>query len=188
MTIIGVETIKIHRKPITIRSAALEDAVQLNTWWNDGRVMAHAGFPNGLGESLERTRELVARNVESLSQRCIIEIDGAAAGECSYRLRENEAELGFKICNPDFQNRGYGSQIVEMLIDFIFSDESINQVTKIERVVLDTNLNNRRAQHVYEKLGFVQTGIRYHDWKDQLGRPQSSVDYALTREAFYNRR
>lgn len=178
---------KTQRGSITIRSASSEDAVQLNTWWNDGSVMAHAGFPNGLGESLERTQELVALNKDRLSQRCIIEIDGIAVGECSYRIIDNEAELGFKICTPDYQNRGYGTQIVEMLIDFIFSDEAINQVTKIDRVVLDTNLNNKRAQHVYEKIGFVQTGIRYDNWKDQLGRPQSSVDYALTREAFYNR-
>lgn len=178
---------RVDRDPIVLRSATREDAVQLNTWWNDGSVMAHAGFPNGLGESLERTQALVAQNAESLSQRCMIEIDGVAVGECSYRLRENEAELGFKICDPTYQNRGYGTRIIEMLIDFIFSDEAINQVAKIERVVLDTNLNNKRAQHVYEKIGFVQTGIRYHDWKDQLGRLQSSVDYALTREAFYHR-
>jgi hypothetical protein len=30
---------------ITIREATLQDAGQLACWWNDGAVMAHAGFP-----------------------------------------------------------------------------------------------------------------------------------------------
>ena len=38
---------------LRIRNAAAKDAAQLAAWWNDGRVMAHAGFPNGLGISAE---------------------------------------------------------------------------------------------------------------------------------------
>ena len=32
---------------LTIRSAEAEDAAQLCGWWNDGAVMAHAGFHDG---------------------------------------------------------------------------------------------------------------------------------------------
>ena len=32
---------------LTIRDATPADAEQLTVWWNDGAVMAHAGFPNG---------------------------------------------------------------------------------------------------------------------------------------------
>jgi ribosomal protein S18 acetylase RimI-like enzyme len=53
-------------------------------------------------------------------------------------------------------------------------------------VLLDTNLNNTRAQHVYEKLGFQKTGVRLNSWTDQLGRLQSAVDYELTPEYFVN--
>lgn len=44
---------RIQKDNIVIRSATIHDAIQLNKWWNDGRVMEHAGFPNGLGQSLE---------------------------------------------------------------------------------------------------------------------------------------
>ena len=31
----------------------MSDASTLYNWWNDGNVMNHAGFPNGLNISLE---------------------------------------------------------------------------------------------------------------------------------------
>ena len=50
--------------------------------------------------------------------------------------------------------------------------------------MLDTNLTNLRAQHVYERLGFERQGMRKDCWLDQLGNLQSAVDYSLTRERF----
>lgn len=50
---------RIQRDNIVIRSATIDDAIQLNKWWNDGKVMGHAGFPNGLGQSLEDTIEKI---------------------------------------------------------------------------------------------------------------------------------
>lgn len=44
---------KLEYDNIIIREAISEDAEQLRTWWNDGTVMEHAGFPNGLGITLE---------------------------------------------------------------------------------------------------------------------------------------
>lgn len=32
---------------LTIRNATVEDADLLSEWWNNGEIMAHAGFPNG---------------------------------------------------------------------------------------------------------------------------------------------
>lgn len=49
-----------------------------------------------------------------------------------------------------------------------------------QKIVLDTNLANTRAQHVYEKLGFKKVRVNVDAWKDQLGQWQSSVDYELS--------
>ena len=38
---------------LTVRNVTPEDAPQLSLWWNDGRVMAHAGFPLGINETVE---------------------------------------------------------------------------------------------------------------------------------------
>ena len=40
---------KLQYENLTIRPAEIADAKQLACWWNDGAVMAHAGFPNGIG-------------------------------------------------------------------------------------------------------------------------------------------
>ena len=52
--------------------------------------------------------------------------------------------------------------------------------------VLDTNLKNKRAQHVYERLGFTKLRVNENAWTDQLGEWQSSVDYELYPKDFIN--
>jgi len=170
---------------LVIRSAEVKDAVQLNTWWNDGAVMAHAGFPNGLGEALEDTIAGIKKNEKYLSQRCIIEIDGVLAGEMSFYLLENNtAEIGIKICETAYQNQGYGSKLIWMLVTYLFEDEALKEKFQVQRIILDTNLKNERAQHVYEKLGFTRIRVNYGAWRDQLGVLQDSVDYEMTKEQF----
>jgi len=170
---------------LVIRSAEVKDAVQLNTWWNDGAVMAHAGFPNGLGEALEDTIAGIKKNETYLSQRCIIEIDSVLVGEMSFYLLEgNTAEIGIKICETAYQNQGYGSKLIWMLITYLFEDEALNEKFRVHRIILDTNLKNERAQHVYEKLGFTRLRVNYGSWRNQLGVLQDSVDYEMTKEQF----
>ena len=53
-----------------------------------------------------------------------------------------------------------------------------------KKIILDTNLNNTRAQHVYEKLGFKKIRVKNNSWKNQLGELQSSVEYELVEEYF----
>lgn len=53
-----------------------------------------------------------------------------------------------------------------------------------EKVILDTNVKNTRAQHVYEMLGFTKVRVRENDWKNQLGELQSSIDYELVQKDF----
>lgn len=53
-----------------------------------------------------------------------------------------------------------------------------------KKIVLDTNLNNTRAQHVYDKLGFKKIRVKNNSWENQLGELQSSVDYELVEENF----
>lgn len=173
---------RIEQKELTIRSAAPCDAEQLNRWWNDGSVMAHAGFPNGLGEPLEQTIALVKRNETRASQCCVIECEGTLIGEMSYRIAGTAAEIGIRICEAAYQNRGLGTRLLNMLLEFLFLE------LHMEEVALDTNLENRRAQHVYEKLGFERRRVNENSWQDQLGRWQSSVDYGMTRAQYLSRK
>ena len=72
-----------------------------------------------------------------------------------------------------------------MLFEFLFTNETINSKNPINRIVWDTMVENKRAQHVYEtKIGAKKIGIHENIWKDQLGNLRSSVEYEITREDF----
>ena len=127
---------KIQYENLTLRQAEAADAKQLAAWWNDGAVMAHAGFPNGLGT----TEEEVIEGLDS--GRMVIEESDRLIGECNYRnLVDGVAEIGIKICETDCQNRGVGRKVLSMMIGWLFSNG-------YSKIVLDTNLTNTRAQHV----------------------------------------
>lgn len=163
---------------MTIRSAAAKDAPQLAAWWNDGKVMAHAGFPKGLNITPSEIEKSLAGDTDA-GRRLILELSGQPIGEMSYRTTEpGVAEIGIKICDFSQQEKGLGRRYLSMLIRALFEDLGF------QKIILDTNLKNTRAQHVYELLGFRKTKIHENNWKNQLGELQSTVDYELLPEDF----
>lgn len=167
-------------KNLTIRNATVEDAELLSSWWNDGKIMAHAGFPNGTGETAREIAEKLGKDTDE-DRRLIIELDNRPIGEMGYgREREDTAEIGIKICDFAEQDKGYGKILLSMLIFSLFNDMGY------KRIILDSNVNNKRAQHVYEELGFTKLRVRENSWKNQLGELQSSIDYELYQEDFAN--
>ncbi len=163
---------------IVIRPAESRDGEILEKWWNDGRVMAHAGFPDGLGTTAARIREDLMKDSELSGQRLILEYDGTPIGEMNYRVKDSHrAEIGIKICETAYQEKGLGRAALSILIRYLFD-------RGFTTVALDTNPDNRRARHVYEKLGFHQVRIRKNCWRDQRGVLRSAVDYELKEEDF----
>lgn len=163
---------KIQYENLTIRQAEVSDAKQLAAWWNDGTVMAHAGFPHGVGTTEEEV-------IRGLGKGClVIQENDRLIGECNYRNVDHcVAEIGIKICETDCQNRGLGRKILSMLIRWLFQNG-------YSKIILDTNLKNTRAQHVYESLGFHKVRTNIDAWKDQMGQLQSSIDYELVEKNF----
>lgn len=171
----------IRNNNLTIRNAISSDASILCKWWNDGEVMAHAGFPNGLGTSEEIIVQQLSCDTDEIHRRLIIEVDGQPTGEMNYRNKGNNiAEIGIKICDFSKQEKGHGKKLLSMLINTLFKELGY------KKIILDTNLNNLRAQHVYEKLGFQKLRINVDAWKNQLGELQSSIDYELEEKDFTN--
>lgn len=181
---------RLEQGKLCIKNAEQEDCKQLVRWWNDGAVMAHAGFPNGLGTNEEKVQKQIAADSDDTRRHLVIWYDGNRIGEMSYAnlgdsleetgedtIENRTADIGIKICNSTFQEKGLGKIVLSMLIRELFS----RGYTKI---VLDTNLKNKRAQHVYERLGFQKVNIRMDAWTDQVGEKQSVVDYELTKEHF----
>ena len=173
----------ITKEKLTIRNALSSDAEQLCEWWNDGKIMAHAGFPNGINTSVDEIKKSLATDSDETHRRHIIELNGKPIGEMNYRNKgSNIAEIGIKICDFTEQEKGLGTTLLTIFIDTLFTQYGY------DKIILDTNTKNKRAQHIYEnKLGFKMVRVRENSWRDQLGELQSAIDYELTKEDWINR-
>jgi len=60
--------------------------------------------------------------------------------------------LGISIHNPDNHNKGYGTDAMDCLLRFGFN------VLNLHRIELWVMEYNKRAIHIYEKLGFKEVG------------------------------
>ena len=70
-----------------------------------------------------------------------------------YDITENHVEVGFVI-HPNYQGKGYGKEIVLKTIE-----KAKEQFTE-KKIILYVLINNPKAIHIYEKLGFEKKGTK----------------------------
>ncbi len=63
------------------------------------------------------------------------------------------AELQIRVGEPAYRGNGYGTEAVELLLDFAFKD------LNLQRVYLHVFKKNESALRLYEKLGFAREGV-----------------------------
>ncbi|MEJ7695373.1 MAG: GNAT family protein [Candidatus Limnocylindrales bacterium] len=68
------------------------------------------------------------------------------------------ASFGIAIGDLELWGRGLGTDAVNAIVDFAFGE------LRLERVMLDTDAENHRAQAAYRKAGFVVEGRRRRHW------------------------
>ena len=136
-------------------------------------------FQGGLNQTAEEIAASLERDTDGTHRRLLIEKDKIPVGEMHYRNKGGgTAEIGIKICDFSLHDKGLGKILLSMLLSSLFRDMGY------EKIILDTNVENKRAQHVYARLGFRKIRIRENSWKNQLGEFQSSVEYELYPENF----
>lgn len=77
---------------------------------------------------------------------------GKHIGNCAYYgidETKGEAEIGIMIGNRDYWDRGYGTEVITTLVDYIFGQ------TALKRLHLKTLEWNTRAQKCFLKCGFT---------------------------------
>lgn len=75
-------------------------------------------------------------------------------GDVGVRMRSDEpqlAEVGFTL-SPDFQGRGYGTEAVRRLVEFLFAE------TDTRRIVATTDAENEPSRRLLLRVGFRQEG------------------------------
>ncbi|MGB1286239.1 MAG: GNAT family N-acetyltransferase [Aggregatilineales bacterium] len=77
--------------------------------------------------------------------------DSVFIGSCALVNRDSithTAEIGINIAHPDYRGKGYGREIMLLLMHYGFEQWHLN------RIYLKVMSFNARAMHLYENLGF----------------------------------
>jgi len=61
-------------------------------------------------------------------------------------------EIGFQMRSEDERNKGYGTEAVRLLTEYLFTTRNI------QRVQATTDIENKAAQRILEKNGFTREG------------------------------
>jgi len=125
---------------------------------NNPQVMKFVGFPKGLGTNFENEKNLAEKNYNSDNARLLIykKENNECIGSCKIGVpnKENFSEIDYKLL-PEFWGRGFGSEVIKGLADFIFN------VRKYHGIETTPNKNNIASQKICEKIGMkkMEEGI-----------------------------
>lgn len=126
---------------------------QYYEWRNDPTIAIYdqVGFLRPMG--FEEVKEWSARMVDGMTY---IAYDGdIPIATCAFMgldSKNRHAELAIVIGNKDYWGKGYGTKIMNQLLEWGFNDLNLN------KLYLHVFANNPRAIGLYEKLGFVREG------------------------------
>lgn len=163
--------LELQNRPVTkgqktaIRKAIPGDAAQLLSWYRDGELMKHVGFPLGLEISEEQIENLLENQPAGSCRFLILDEDQRAVGECNYKKMTAEAcEIGIKICDLSLHRKGYGSDALEAFLSYLFGEFGLKTVR------LTVLGENAAARSLYEKTGFGIMSIDRAGWTDPSGK------------------
>lgn len=82
-------------------------------------------------------------------------------GYIGFRVYENQAEMMNFAVLPDHQNEGLGTELLNYTTNLLID-------LKVKMLTLEVRKSNKKAQHIYEKLGFKVSHVRkkYYDNED----------------------
>jgi len=146
---------------VVLRDKKLSDARNDYKWKKDPEL-AHLDAAPRLASSFAQFLLSYSTDLHlarSTSHQFAIETtDGKYIGNCGFydiSYIRGEAELGIMIGDRDYWDKGYGTDVVNTLVDYIFRE------TKLNRIYLKTLTGNFRAHRCFEKCGFSQ----YAKWE-----------------------
>ena len=173
-TIYTEEERALRGESVTLRPPRASDVEAVYSWDRDPELAAWNGrSPISVSLSAAR-RDYLARWEDPGVKTFIIEAAGDPIGMATlYDFRQDGCELGIKIGPGNLRGRGYASEAVTLLLDYVFETLGLGAVRG------STLAHNDRMQRVFEKHGFAQIGD---------GSLLSRYDNRRYTELFYERR
>ncbi len=149
----------ISAEQVRLRALEREDVKRFYDWVNDPEVadwtnlylpMSNADEERWFEDQLQRDKHEKPLAIEIL--------DGETwklVGSCSVFSIDwvnSAGELGIMIGDKSFWNKGYGTQVMLLLVGHCFETLNLN------RAFLRVYSRNSRAVRIYQKAGFVEEG------------------------------
>ena len=140
---------------IRIREKRIEDIREEYAWRVDAelsRLDATRPLTMSYEDFLRYSKEEMQFASYRSKRLAVDTLEGVHIGNVMYydlNMSSKESELGIMIGNKDYWGKGYGTDIVKTVIDYLF------EVIGLERVYLHTLAWNYRAQASFQKAGFT---------------------------------
>jgi RimJ/RimL family protein N-acetyltransferase len=144
----------IEGRLVRLREKRIEDAPRDYAWRKDPELCSYDAVTPirmSYAEYLSDYRYDTLRQSRLRLRFAIETLEGEHIGNCScYDIDEarRQAELGIMIGDKRYWSQGYGTDVIQTLLDHVFS------LDRIDRVYLYTLEWNTRAQNCFRKVGF----------------------------------
>jgi ribosomal-protein-alanine N-acetyltransferase len=83
----------------------------------------------------------------------VLTVNGQVAGYCGFWLILDEAHITNIAVHPEFRGKGYGKRLLQYVM------ERARRLGAL-KMTLEVRVSNHVAQSLYEKMGFVRSGVR----------------------------
>lgn len=170
-------------KKVKLRGLKMEDVEPAYQYMCDPEVLLNLGPGIPYPMTLERERQWFESQIamKDTYNFAIEDIEtGLYIGGCGINKvdwKNRVATVGIYIGDKDFRGKGYGTEAMELLVDFIFDQMNIN---RIQLFVLSFN---ERAIRSYKKVGFKEEG-RLKQSVFRNGRYYDEIIMSILRESY----
>lgn len=157
----------LHGEKVILRAIERDDLETLWRYNNDLEVEVAGGGDPPMPQSLARLQAEFDGKAGSGGRddaTFAIETEGRCIGMCAlfnFSVTDHHCELGIAIGDKAYWGRGYGREVVRMLLNYAF------RYRNMQRVYLRVIANNERGIRAYTAAGFIEEGrLRRHVWSD----------------------
>ena len=153
---------KIIGKKVYLSPTNLEDADKYAEWLNDMEVSIKLSMPSDI-ISLDKEKELLEELTKNDKNFAIVDLESnELIGNCGYLNTDHinrKSEVGLFIGKREFWNKGYGEEVLKLLLGFGFN------ILNLNNIMLSVKEFNKPAISCYKKCGFKEIGRRRENTK-----------------------
>jgi RimJ/RimL family protein N-acetyltransferase len=142
-------------KNVNLRIVEKEDIPLITEWWNSLEVNGdYEFFPQMSKAEMEKQIEKWSSEPSPFERKVFLieKKDGSKIGSIGHFPVSKVFEIGYAII-PTERGKGYCSEAVKIMVDYLFLSKSIVRVQAI------TEVRNVGSQKVLEKNGFKKEGV-----------------------------